>query len=440
MDNTKELIKCACCGDECDIDDMQETKDGLVCDSCIENYYIICDCCGKLVDEDHIIKVNSSSCDYYVCPDCCTTENNYYTCSCCGDVIDETLLNYDINDNVICDDCLDTYYITCEGCGGYVEDSDACYNEYMDAYYCSDCYTETQGNPLLYDYHDGPRLKPRGFEPQAYDDVLTLGYELELEFLTFEDRDSFIETVKPFVSQGAIKLEIDGSLNEMGLEVISAPFSINIFNEVKPEIENIIYSARLCDAVTSERTGLHIHIRNNDGYSITNDNHSLTGVLMLDYLSYQNEYNNDDFLTLSGRDYLTSYCEINTLAFKHARKCISNYNRSVSDCLHPVDYALDEQILHDWNYNKPQTGGHYTALNFGNGNKQDTYEFRLFGATLNATKFLENISFVVGLYEHAQDLDYEITFHNSYVLRPYIDTLIKQGKKRLEYILRNKEV
>lgn len=64
-------------------------------------------------------------------------EENKLICSHCGAVIDDDDYG-DVNDQIVCSDCVSRYTTTCERCGALIWESDACGDNYT--VLCCYCY------------------------------------------------------------------------------------------------------------------------------------------------------------------------------------------------------------------------------------------------------------------------------------------------------------
>lgn len=75
---------------------------GYVCNSCLHEYFVYCECCNTWVREDDSVYIDCE--DRYVCDHCCS---RYYTyCEDCGSYFpDEDMHTY--GDRQLCEDCYD---------------------------------------------------------------------------------------------------------------------------------------------------------------------------------------------------------------------------------------------------------------------------------------------------------------------------------------------
>ncbi len=80
---------------------------GYVCETCLNEYFVYCECCHTYVREDDAVYI-------------------------------------DCEDRYVCDNCRDRYYSYCEDCGEYFPDEDM--HSYGDRQLCEDCYDARMEN------------------------------------------------------------------------------------------------------------------------------------------------------------------------------------------------------------------------------------------------------------------------------------------------------
>lgn len=124
----------------------------------------VCSDCGEHIDEDDVIWINGdpycSDCVHY-CENCdeyhrgrqtwipsenryvceCCLDNNYIFCECCDEYVHEDNAYYiESEGRYVCEDCYDRHYFCCDDCGEYFHRDELHDHEYMNL--CSSCYKE----------------------------------------------------------------------------------------------------------------------------------------------------------------------------------------------------------------------------------------------------------------------------------------------------------
>ena len=127
---------CHFCGAILSENDAHEFDDRILCESCLEEQTVECDCC-----QDRIWRHEAEGNDTY------------------------TLCRY----------CYENHYTTCSECGVLIHDDDARYTDDNDEPYCQECYDKLN-NEAIHNYH----FKP---SPIFYGegDSLFMGVELEID-------------------------------------------------------------------------------------------------------------------------------------------------------------------------------------------------------------------------------------------------------------------
>ena len=461
-----KVRKCDCCGDWIELDTQENgrlfvDRDGfLVCDECREDFYFVCDCCGDVVEANEMTEVKTPKGTMCICERC---SDEFVKCDCCGcltakDNIIETVEGECIckecaassefvecedcgrlcrRDNSIitadasrvCEECLEDNYFRCEECWDWFRLDEAF--EIDGLYFCSTCHNERLDAycDYLFEYHDGPNLELLG----SCDEGLSLGFELELSFTSYEDRRDFLQDCSTYFEAGFFKCERDSSVAGFDCELISAPFSLRFVKCMLDKTRDVLETAAAYGAYTNETTGLHVHVattRRERNYTLHKHCNGLTGLLLVDYLAYEYRNNRDDFDKLTGRERYTQYCSMERRIYSRAREAVMEYNKATEAARLNVERRLNE-ILDIWNTEEaPNAGGHNTGLNFGNGNKNNTFEFRIFGASLNIEHLERALYFTAGLFDMeaktaAAVLNKEKT---NAIKHPYIDTVIEHGR------------
>ena len=469
-----QVKKCDCCGEWIELgtqtnEDLTETSDGFtVCDDCLDNYFSVCDCCGGYVVSEDMLEVktfNQYNDSLYICEDC---EDEFIKCDCCGcltteDNMAETVEGEHIcevcaassrefiecedcgrlcrrNNSTItadgsrvCEECLEDNYFRCEECWDWFRLDEA--YEIDGLYFCEYCHNERRGAccDYLFEYHDGPNLELLG----SCDEGLSLGFELELSFTSHEDRRDFLQDCNTYFEAGFFKCERDSSVAGFDCELISTPFSLRFTKCMLDKTRDVLETAAAYGAYTNETTGLHVHVattRRERNYTLHKHCNGLTGLLLVDYLAYEYRNNRDDFDKLTGRERYTQYCSLERRIYSRAREAVNEYNNATEAARLNVGARLNE-ILEIWNTEEaPNAGGHNTGLNFGNGNKNNTFEFRTFGASLNIKHLERALYFTAGLFDmEAKTATAVLNKEKTNAIKhPYISTVIKHGRDLIE--------
>lgn len=234
-----------------------------------------CECGEELTDQETMYDIGNED---YICEDC---RNAYYVeCDHCGRLVpDGDLIAVDNNDQFVCEDCIGEYY-TCDHCGGFFSDCylavntvpltlcDHCYGysyftcedcgevyyhedgEYVDGCcYCRNCADNHRNCILSYGAKPSPTFFGEG--------VGYYGVELEID-----DGHDKQEAARDIQAAGGdhIYLKEDGSLSCDGIEIVTHPATLNYHINHFPWDD--ICEAALSYGYRSHNTdtcGLHIH-------------------------------------------------------------------------------------------------------------------------------------------------------------------------------------
>ena len=240
-----EPIYCYECGEELLEAVYHIGGDEYVCEDCRDSYYMYCEDCEEWVHEDDMVAVDrhSRSETFYVCEDC---SNDYYTCDHCGQLYSE----YDIAINTLtwtlCDSCYSDYFFQCAGC----DEVEHVNNGELvgDYYYCVSC-AEYQRDPIL----------PYSTKPDPVFFGGNSGYGLELEIDDGNYRQAAARDIQA-AGEDHIYIKEDGSLSDMGMEIVTHPASLDY------HINNFPWT-EICETASSygyrshdtDTCGLHIH-------------------------------------------------------------------------------------------------------------------------------------------------------------------------------------
>lgn len=284
--------------------------------------------CCRCSTEEGLIEINGN----LYCEDC------IYTCNDCGEHL---LENFGEGEIVLCENCRSDNYFVCDHCGNLYHN-----DNYQENGYCVDCYEPTDEEEYYSEYVNESDYKPK---PIFFGtEGLKLGVELEIDSnnrnTSYQD---FTEKLS-FIGRERIYLKKDGSLSEVGVEIVSHPMDIHEHKGYNwQEILNLSkeYGYKSHD---TNNCGLHIHI-------------------------------NKNYLTCSEQIRLGIFIALN-------KEFIEKIARRKEE-----RYAKFKEIsgsLKDANKNN---SGRYEAVNWNN---QKTIEFRFFKGTLKYSTFIASIEFI----------------------------------------------
>lgn len=205
---------CTQCGEVMAEDEGTIVGEELLCDECVDDCCITCDCCGETIWTE----------------DCVTDDNTY-----------------------LCQECFDNHYNRCESCERIIHNDCTCWHN--DLPYCEGCFDDFEDEIEDYSY------KP---DPIFYGDShLYFGVELEVDKGGKDGENAC--TLKDIANyrHEHIYIKSDGSLDD-GFEIVSHPMTLNYhMNEmdwegVLHEAVNMGYRSH-----QTETCGLHIHVNRN---------------------------------------------------------------------------------------------------------------------------------------------------------------------------------
>lgn len=125
--------RCHDCGERCSTDYYYDEE--YYCESCYDENFSHCDCCGTTVYREDICEIRTSRyCAVYVCSDC--RDEHYHYCDRCEEY-HESVEAVDVNGftEYWCDSCVSDDAYTCEECGRLFTEVE----EIEGDYYCEDC-------------------------------------------------------------------------------------------------------------------------------------------------------------------------------------------------------------------------------------------------------------------------------------------------------------
>lgn len=207
---------CTHCGEVMAEDEGTIVGEELLCDECVDDCCITCDCCGETIWTE----------------DCVTDDNTY-----------------------LCQECFDNHYNRCESCGRIIHNDCTCWHN--DLPYCEGCFDDFEDEIEDYSY------KP---DPLFYgDSYLYFGVELEVDKGGKYGENA--RTLKDIanIRNEHIYIKSDGSLND-GFEIVSHPMTLDYhinemdWESVLHEAVNMGYRSH-----QTETCGLHIHV-NRDAF------------------------------------------------------------------------------------------------------------------------------------------------------------------------------
>lgn len=255
------FAQCEECGDWVPEDETFSTANGLVCNDCIDDY-CECTCCGETVRADDGYWVNRYMYigerpePVFYCDSCASTSRNVQTCGVCGEMYtsddcigdrDSEIQTYDGTWVDICPDCLIDNYIECEECGEWVSLDDA-----VDGF-CPNCHESD-----LESYKHTNELGFHAYRAADGEAGLFIGVELETE--NANNRET-ARAVKDAVAQcegcsrDSVVCKRDGSLDDGGCEIVTAPFSPAL--HLQTGFWDAVTDAASC---YSHNCGMHVHI------------------------------------------------------------------------------------------------------------------------------------------------------------------------------------
>ena len=339
-----------------------------ICEDCRNDYYVYCEDCEELVHEDDIIIVDNDRC---VCESC---SNNYYTCDHCERLYNEYNIAVNTISITLCDHCYSDYYFTCEDCCEVypIEDSE-CIDEY---YYCNTCANDHRDCILSYSY------KPY---PIFYGGNAGYGIELEID-----DGEYKREAAVAIAEAGGdhIYLKEDGSLSDMGFEIVTHPATLDYHVEHFPWTE-------ICETASSygyrshdtDTCGLHIHAsRSLFGNTQTEQDLTIAKIMLLFDRWYESN--------------------IVKFARRNLMKMRQWADKPDADIL-PSDTensAIDKS-------KKAAQHDRYKAINLCN---THTVEFRIFRGTLNPNTILASIQWIDLLIKYCRARPLKDLFNTSW--------------------------
>lgn len=245
--------------------DIVRTESGeIFCspDCAHENGFEQCAHCGKW-EQDAVYIEKESEC---YCENCI---NRFFErCEHCGEYVRSSeAITANDGSSFCCFECLsDADYHACDGCGEYFHWDDLNYSERRDLYFCNDCWEgeENEARSRLIGYR---HEKPTTFLKTDEDikgATLYLGAENEQEFNDIEDFSNAIDDLLEISNSEneLIVLKEDGSLNDLGMEIVTLPISLNWYKipENAEKFKKIFRILNAYGAESSKNCGMHVHM------------------------------------------------------------------------------------------------------------------------------------------------------------------------------------
>lgn len=355
-----EMIYCYECEKELKSEDVmyELENDKYICEDCYEDYYASCEDCGGIVLDNDIITVNNNR---YVCSNCA---QNYFACDCCDELFSDDYIAVDNHYILLCIDCYESYYFTCEECGEVRRQE---HSEVVDGcLYCRVCADSLRNCIMPYNHKPAPVFF--GDSAEGY-------YGIELEV---DDGDFREEASKAIQEAGEehIYLKEDGSLSYRGFEIVSHPATLEYHMNDFPwqDICNtaLSYGYRSHD---TETCGLHIHAsRSLFGSSQMEQDLTIAKIMLLVDRWYSN--------------YIVRF----------ARRDLGKMRQWADKPNAGIEPEDDENNAID--KAKKTANDRYKAVNLRNRN---TVEFRIFKGTLKRNTIIASIQWVDTIIKYCRN-------------------------------------
>ena len=215
------------------------------------HHEVKCDHCGENITTEAIVDHDGN----ILCNDCLSTaiDNGDMTkCDYCGEYVQWDDARYiESNDRIVCDDCYDEYYRTCESCGDTHYIDNMYYHDHHDCWYCECCYPgDSEFEPVynqMVSLEKGKRYFGMELEVENYD---RYSYGITDQIMDIMGKDTILE------------IKEDGSLDCGGFEIVFQPLSeeyINSdeFKDKLTKLSNLLQRNNFYKEAPNG--GLHIH-------------------------------------------------------------------------------------------------------------------------------------------------------------------------------------
>ncbi|WP_222720063.1 amidoligase family protein [Actinokineospora xionganensis] len=349
--NIVDQVTCVRCGTS-DLGDLDcLCVDGVVCDDCIERFYVKCDRCETRVKNTRSTDDGESVCDqcawhFRECDDCeiltgCATSTAYGWW--------------------VCESCADSRYWGCDGCGELINEGDCCES-------CEE--SAEDSSEWIFDYSYKPIPEFHGEGP------LFLGAELEIAVPSGDLHECADLAMSCLDELGYLKE--DGSIG-YGFEIVTHPMAYDWAIEQFPWA--MLTKLREYGCYASVETGLHVHVSR---AAFSSPCHVFRWMKFF--------YRNADRVTVI------------------ARRASNQWSRFDDDAReHVKDYA------------KGVRGDRYQAINTQNG---DTFELRMFASSLEQQHVQAALALAAASVEYTRDLSVtDIARHGGWEWARFADWL-----------------
>lgn len=332
-----------------------------------ENGFEQCAHCGKW-EQDAVFIEKESEC---YCENC--INRLFERCEHCGEYIRRSEAIIANDESIFC--CFDCLYAAdyhaCDGCGEYFHYDDLNYSERRDRYFCSDCY-ESEENDVRSRLIGYRHEKPTTFlktEDDIKGSTLFLGTEDEQEFNDIDDFSGVIDELLEISNSEneLIVLKEDGSLNDLGMEIVTLPISLNWYKipENAEKFKEIFRILNAYKAVSSKNCGMHVHMSR---AGITEE-HEIKMEMFF-------QRHRENLYIIAGRG------ENGYAKFSTGRDLSDKENFKAKNC----------------------ASSRYRALNWRNSR---TVEIRIFAAVSEFSAYMKNIEFSHCFYQYTKTADLE---------------------------------
>ncbi len=338
-----------------------------------------------------------------ICETC--KENHFGQCDCCGNCDEQDKMLYDSKENTICEKCAKRFHTKCKTCGHFIKgDRQKELAEYNKSGHCALCitndiYDDTAENimPTMEGYEDSDR-EPRGREynrrklasciSEEHGDILRSSriFSTEIECL-YPSNKKFNRAWHMLpTSLGASG---DGSVSTQGSGAGGIEFQTPMLAGKKGEdyINRVGAELTRQDFKTNATCGLHVHLSGGKDFicgrhgDINNANGERVKTLMLFYMKFENVIHS--FLPKSRR------------ANRYCKSVKSNYseadilNAESLETLERTWYNASTRAYVSSCKKSPKHGTRYCGVNLHTLLSQNHLEIRYHSGTVNPRKIME---------------------------------------------------
>jgi len=360
---------------------------------------------NKMSTENNITLIECSHCSEEIEEDlresnlCDPCEENTSVCVVCNERTDDDDINT-VEDEQYCCDCVFDHYITCDGCGEWVDIDRYHYREETESRYCSNCVP--RDIIRNYSWKPTPIFHTQLGEELSYNNESTkekrivFGFELEVEnYDKVYTNEQLANALKDRFGS-FLYFKHDGSLND-GFEIISHPMTYTYFKNHKQELKAML-------TIIKEH-GFRSYDSDSCGLHITLTRKCFAHSHFLKFVDFFNSSSNFELLrALSQR----------TSSSSNWGQLKNEYTKHVL-----IDFAKCK--------NGRQNTSRNRALNLGNHN---TIEVRLFRGTLKVSSFFKAFESVLSIYDYT----YKMSFTSLKINNPKLD---KHSENVRSEILKN---